>query len=67
LDSYQRDEFIYKFTGYWPDEIYRLGIVYILKDTSLSPVFNIRGMSNIREYTDNQFTKLDYLDEKGNR
>ena len=67
LDSYQRDEFIYKFTGYWPDEIYRLGIVYILKDTSLSPVFNIRGMCSIHEYTDNQFTKLDYLDEKGDR
>jgi hypothetical protein len=52
LNSYQRDEFIYKYTGYWPDEIYRLGVVYILKDTSLSPVFNIRGMYEIHEYSD---------------
>lgn len=29
--------------GYWPGEIYRLGIVYIMVDDSLSPVFNLRG------------------------
>ena len=34
---------IYNKVGYWPDEIYRFGIVYILNDGSLSPVFNIRG------------------------
>lgn len=34
---------IYYNLGYWPDEIYRLGIVYILKDDSLTPVFNLRG------------------------
>lgn len=38
---------IYNEVGYWPDEIYRLGIVYILNDGSLSPVFNIRGTSDL--------------------
>jgi len=30
--------------GYWPDEIYRFGIVYIFEDNSLSPVFNLQGV-----------------------
>lgn len=34
---------IYYNLGYWPEEIYRLGVVYIMKDDSLSPVFNLRG------------------------
>ena len=34
---------IYYYTGYWPGELYRLGIVYIYNDDSLSPVFNLRG------------------------
>ena len=34
---------IYYRLGYWPDEMYRLGIVYIMNDDSLSPVFNLRG------------------------
>lgn len=34
---------IYYNLGYWPDEIYRLGVVYVMKDDSLSPVFNLRG------------------------
>lgn len=34
---------IYYKLGYWPGEIYRLGIVYQMADDSLSPVFNLRG------------------------
>ena len=33
--------------GYWDEEIYRFGIVYILNDYTLSPVFNIRGKVSI--------------------
>lgn len=33
----------YNYTGYWNKEIYRFGVVYIMKDDTLSPVFNIRG------------------------
>lgn len=34
---------IYYKLGYWPQEYYRFGIVYILNDYTLSPVFNVRG------------------------
>lgn len=34
---------VYYRVGYWPDEFYRFGIVYIFHDDSLSPVFNILG------------------------
>lgn len=34
---------IYYSLGYWPTELYRFGIVYIFKDDSLSPVYNLRG------------------------
>ena len=34
---------LYYKVGYWPDEMYRLGIVYIMNDDTLSPVFNLRG------------------------
>lgn len=51
-EGYYDDKYIYDKTGYWPSELYRLGVVYILKDGSLSPVFNIRGAVNIpQEYT----------------
>lgn len=36
---------IYNSLGYWPDEYYRFGIVYILSDGSTTPVFNMRGGS----------------------
>lgn len=38
---------VYYHTGYWNNEIYSLGIVYILMDDSLSPVFNVRGCDNL--------------------
>lgn len=42
--------FIYNKTGYWGKEMYRFGIVYILPNGELSPVFNIRGGYNIKEF-----------------
>ena len=35
---------VYYRVGYWSDELYRFGIVYIFNDNSLSPVFNIQGV-----------------------
>ena len=46
-DGYYDSQYIYDKTGYWPGELYRIGVVYILKDGSLSPVFNIRGATEI--------------------
>ena len=52
-DGYYDTQYIYNKTGYWPGELYRLGVAYILKDGSLSPVFNIRGATNIPVKGDN--------------
>lgn len=48
-EYYNVDNIYYKL-GYWNDEIYRFGVVYIMKDYSLSPVFNIRGVNDISLY-----------------
>ena len=42
--EYYNPQNIYYNLGYWPDEMYRLGIVYIMRDDSLSEVFNFRGV-----------------------
>lgn len=42
-DEYYSTHNIYNYLGYWPNEIYRFGIVYILQDGSTTPVFNMRG------------------------
>lgn len=41
--GYYDPNYIYNKTGYWYDEMYRLGIVYIFSNNTLSPVFNVRG------------------------
>ena len=46
-EGYYDTQYIYDKTGYWPGELYRIGVVYIMKDGSLSPVFNVRGATNI--------------------
>lgn len=42
--EYYNAKNVYYKLGYWDQEIYRFGIVYILNDYTLSPVFNIRGI-----------------------
>lgn len=65
---------IYYKLGYWPDEMYRLGVVYIMRDDSLSPVFNLRGTSfeninnhnlsnNISLYKDANKKEMNYLEQ----
>lgn len=53
LDGYEYYDTnnVYNYTGYWDKEIYRFGVVYIMKDDSLSPVFNVRGRSRLTEIT----------------
>lgn len=46
-NGYYSSKFIYDKTGYWNEELYRIGIVYIMPNGELSPVFNIRGATNI--------------------
>ena len=45
---------IYYNLGYWPEEIYRLGVVYIMSDDSLSPVFNLRGCNFTKDSKTNK-------------
>jgi hypothetical protein len=35
----------YYYTGYWPDEYYRFGVVFIFNNNMTSPVFNIQGVN----------------------
>jgi len=41
--GYYDSKFIYDKTGYWGNELYRFGIVYILNNGELTSVFNTRG------------------------
>ena len=72
-DTYYDPNYIYNNVGYWPEEIYRFGIVFIQHDNTLTPVFNVRGINNLQEEYDKngkfvkQFTETDIYDENGNR
>ena len=60
--GYYNVQNIYNKVGYWNEEIYRFGVVYILNDGSLSPVYNIRGMNNIAEINSNyKYTSWDEI------
>lgn len=65
-NSYYNTKFIYNKVGYYPGEIYRLGIVYILKDNTLSPVFNIRGKKDVTD-DDKEYSEQNIDDGKGTR
>lgn len=49
---------IYNKVGYWNEEIYRFGVVYIMTDGSLSPVYNIRGKNGIPKFEELQSAYL---------
>lgn len=49
---------IYYKLGLWDEEIYRFGIVYILNNYTLSPVFNIRGKKVINQNSEFTTFKL---------
>jgi hypothetical protein len=55
--EYYNAKNIYYRVGYWDEEMYRFGIVYILNDYTLSPVFNIRGIKELKR--DTAFKTLD--------
>ena len=70
--GYYDSKFIHDKTGYWGEELYRFGIVYIMPNNELTPVFNIRGGVNIQEcsvdsYQDGQFSDCPVYDSKGIR
>ena len=65
VNTYCNASFIYNKTGYQKDEFYRFGVVYILNNNTLSPVFNIRGA--IFNNSNYNYTKQDYYDSNNNR
>lgn len=70
--EYYNTKNIYYNVGYWDNEIYRLGVVYIMSDNSLSEVFNIRGGNNIKNINDyttdnSEINPVKLYDNNGNR
>ena len=47
--GYYNAKNIYYRTGYWPEEYYKFGIVFMLNNYSLTSVFNIRGRDFIQK------------------
>ena len=66
-NTYYDVNYIYNKVGYWDDEIYRLGIVFIQSDNTLTNVFNIRGGIITSNTTVNDFTYVRMVDDDGNR
>ena len=66
--EYYNPQNIYYNLGYWPDEMYRLGIVYIMRDDSLSEVFNLRGVkfNKINDINIDDTTSISALSEYSN-
>lgn len=56
--GYLDTKYIYNYVGYWDKEFYRLGVVFILNNGELSPVFNIRGCTNVGSYNEKQYSKI---------
>lgn len=62
---YYNPKNIYERVGYYNHEIYRFGVVFIMKDGSLSPVFNTRGIDNLNKGT--TFSSFKFYNEQGER
>jgi hypothetical protein len=45
-EGYANPYNVYNKLGYWGGETYEIGVVYVLNDYSLSPVFPVRGLDN---------------------
>lgn len=56
-NEYYNSQNIYYRVGYWNEEFYRFGIVYIMNNGTLSSVFNISGNPNITSEASGQPTK----------
>ena len=60
INTYYNPNFIYNYTGYWDDEIYRFGIVFIKNNNTLTPVYNVRGLHLGSNTELNSNNKYDY-------
>lgn len=60
-NTYYDPLYIYNKVGYWDDEIYRLGVVFIKSDNTLTEVFNIRGGMLDKNTSANSYTEFDFI------
>lgn len=66
--GYYDPNYIYNKVGYQDGEIYRFGIVFIFQDNTLSPVFNTRGIKEIKSDTNiSSYYYVDFKDTDGKR
>lgn len=64
--GYYDSKNVYDYTGYWEKEIYRFGVFYIMKNDTISPVFDIRGIDGLQ--SSNIYKSFDIRDSStGNR
>ena len=52
---------VYNYTGYWPDEYYRFGVVFIYNNNQCSNVYNIQGA----DLSQGDFISSDFLNSEG--
>lgn len=60
--GYYDPRFIYNNVGYWNNEFYRIGIVFIMPDNQLTPVFNIRGRHKVKPFGSNGTVTNSFFD-----
>lgn len=68
--EYYNTKNIYYNVGYWNEEMYRIGVVYIMYDNTLSKVYNIRGCEALpaEDAINSTYTLTsDIFDDEGNR
>lgn len=66
-NTYYDPHYIYNKVGYWDDEIYRFGVVFIKSDNTLTEVFNVRGIKNLTSSTNSSsYSNTDFIVD-GNR
>lgn len=56
--GYYDPKYIYDKVGYWDENFYRFGIVYIMPNNTLTPVFNVRGGYQLNEKSLNKFQQI---------
>ena len=61
--TYYNPKDIYYRLGYWPNELYRFGIVYIRDDGSLTQVYNLKGCSLNVNDTNAKIEKIESSDK----
>ena len=61
--EYYNTKNIYYHVGYWNEEIYRFGVVYIMHDNSLSKVYNVRGIGELPKQDEINNSYIDVNEE----